>query len=51
MENGGSYQGRMSVISDAAKTPEMKEFILNWYKLKGVDLPKCVADRFKVQVL
>jgi len=52
MGNGGSYQaGKISVDSDAAKTPKMKEFILNWYKNKGVDLPKSVADRFEVLVL
>ena len=48
MGNGGSYRdGKISVDSDAAKTPEMKQFILYWYKLKGVVLPKSVADRFK----
>ena len=51
-KNGGSYQARtISVDSDAAKTSKMKEFILHWYKLKGVDLPKCVVDRFGVLVL
>ena len=49
-KNGGSYQASyISVNCDAAKTPKMKEFIVNWYQLKGVDLPKSVAVRFGVE--
>ena len=47
-EHGGwNSAGKLSVTSDAAKTLKMKEFILNWYQLKGIAVPKCVAERFE----